>query len=85
MGKQLKGKENNRSGRARAEASAISAIVRAARPDLADFFAHEAEHCRHEADHFLGKPEQQFLLRLASTFDDLAASNRLPHPVRPAR
>jgi hypothetical protein len=38
----------------------------------------EAAHCREKATEFAGKPEEPFLLRLASAMDELAfVQNRL--------
>jgi hypothetical protein len=38
----------------------------------------EAEICRRRAAHFEDKAEGAFLLRLASAFDEIAASRRAP-------
>ena len=37
-----------------------------------EVLAFEAEHCRNLAPEFEGRPEQPFLLRLASAFEELA-------------
>lgn len=37
-----------------------------------DEFVSEAVKCRVQAEEFAGKPEQPFLLRLASAFEELA-------------
>jgi len=38
----------------------------------------EAEECRRKAIDYAGKPEAQFLLRLARSFDELASQHVLP-------
>jgi hypothetical protein len=37
-------------------------------------FQEEAEYCRRQALEFSGKPEEAFLLRVASAFDDLIST-----------
>jgi hypothetical protein len=39
-------------------------------------FEDEAENCRRQASSFAGRPEEAFLLKLASSFDELAWDNR---------
>jgi hypothetical protein len=41
-----------------------------------DEFVSEAVKCRVQAEEFAGKPEQPFLLRLASAFEELAQIER---------
>ena len=51
-------------------------------------FDEEAEACRRQALAYLGRPEAQFLLRVARGFEQLAAErigiSRLPSPNRAA-
>ena len=49
-----------------------------------DEFVSEAVKCRVQAEEFAGKPEQPFLLRLASAFEELAQIERGGMPSRPA-
>ena len=63
-----------RAERAAAE-SASSPAVRNIHLELAERYAEEAEHCRRDSRRFEGRPEQQFLLKIASSFDELAATH----------
>jgi hypothetical protein len=56
-----------------AAASASSPIVRGVHIELAERYAEEAEQCRRQAQRYQGRPEQHFLLHVASSFDQLAA------------
>jgi hypothetical protein len=49
-----------------------------------DEFVSEAVKCRVQAEEFAGKPEQPFLLRLASAFEELAQIERGGMPSRAA-
>ena len=49
-----------------------------------DEFVSEAVKCRVQAEEFAGKPEQPFLLRLASAFEELAQIERGGVPRRVA-
>jgi hypothetical protein len=40
----------------------------------------EAACCRKDAQQYVGRPEQPFLLRLADAFEDLALISRTPLP-----
>jgi len=40
-------------------------------------FEHEAEICRRQAEQFAGRPEAPFLLRVASSFEELEAAPRV--------
>jgi hypothetical protein len=42
----------------------------------AQTFCEEADECRRHALKFQGRPEAAFLMRLASSFDDLAGDDR---------
>ena len=56
-----------------AAASASSPNVREIHLEMAERYAEEAEQCRREARRYEGKPEQQFLLKVASSFDELSS------------
>jgi hypothetical protein len=55
-----------------AAASASSPIVRGIHVELAERYAQEAEQCRRQAQGYQARPEQQFLLQVASSFHELA-------------
>ena len=40
-------------------------------------YEHEAEKCRRQAEQFAGRAEAPFLLRLATSFEELQAAPRL--------
>ncbi len=63
-----------------AAASASSPVARGIHLEMAERYAAEAEQCRREARRYEGRPEQQFLLRVASSFDELAAKGATPEP-----
>jgi hypothetical protein len=57
-------------------------------------FGDEAEKCRRQAEHFAGRPEAPFLLRVARSFEELESAPFLlrdsgsggePHPAPPVR
>jgi hypothetical protein len=55
-----------------AAATAASAAVRSVHLEMAERYAAEAEQCRRDARGYQGRPEQQFLLHVARSFDGLA-------------
>lgn len=45
-------------------------------PVMRDEFISEAVKCRQQAKRFSGRPEEPFLLRLASAFEELSQAKR---------
>lgn len=66
-----------RAERASAE-FASSPTVRDIHLEMAQRYAAEAEQCRRDARRYDGKPEQRFLLHVASSFDELSARRTSP-------
>ena len=64
--------------------SATSSVVRDVHLQLAERYAAEAEQCRQEASRHEGQPEQQFLLQVARSFDELASKQSAPASARPS-
>lgn len=61
-----------------AAASASSPAARGIHLEMAERYAAEAEQCRREARRYEGKPEHQFVLKVASSIEELAARDSAP-------